>query len=924
MYWSTALLGGLLVVAVTWGLLYALTSGPFSFWNQVYRLGGTSGPATADWMGWMDRLGVTTPISATHISPRLFDIPLIWLIAGAILSVFRILLASVLDVDSTRTAIPPVDRVLARILALATIWTIAGGLWEAGIYLKKLELTAVATGGAAGGAGLFAWIRNWLTNASRIGDSGGRLPKFVRVLLVQLLAYATVGLVYIVAVSLSVQVLGPWPLRWQAAWGALIGIAIVGLQLIPSEFGLHVFYRNRITRAFLGASNPCTFNAARATFTASENRETDVRAWDDVYLHELHATGRPLHLVCCTANHLSGDQLGMLSRGGRSAVLSCQGVAVGDHWSAQSELTLGSALTASAAAFNSEMGSVSIVLGPAVSFLLSALNLRLGIWVVHPHYPETAPTWFPGLRFYEELFGMSDAADVAPSAEAPQPAIARHIHLSDGGHFENLALYELIRRHCRYIIVSDCGEDPQVRFEDFGNAVRRIREDFGVDIEIDLDPLRPDPQGRSRQHLVVGTIRFDPNGGDRDVGVLVYFKPTLTGDEPCDITNYRTLNPTFPHETTGDQFYDEAQWESYRRLGSHAAFEAFSMLDGGRAPEKYEVFAKVRERWYPTPAHLDDKLAALNGRFIEFEHRLADIAPVRFMAELFPELSTNLTPRTNRGPLQREEDTLAELHLLLEMIQIMEDIVLSVDFRKNFNNPLLLGWVNVFHRWAHADTFRAWWPILSPLYSPQLRKFAEERFDLADTKSNRTGAATIVVEFRPDQRPAEFDRRLHEVLKRSSLTGRETQATHRALFVLKLQQGTTQVQADVGLVQFTYVGADGGQPRIEWHDADFLIVPGLWGAGLGGAFLREFRLRLASEFPLLTRPRPLGPAGVLRVIIDLDRTKGTGFIHRDTGHRRERNDLLQFYKSHGFRPVGHEPHGQTTMRLDCSELLPSP
>ena len=56
----------------------------------------------------------------------------------------------------------------------------------------------------------------------------------------------------------------------------------------------------------------------------------------------------------------------------------------------------------------------------------------------------------------------------------------RDVHLSDGGHFENLAFYELVRRHCRYIIVSDCGADPGVAFDDLGNALRRIREDFGV------------------------------------------------------------------------------------------------------------------------------------------------------------------------------------------------------------------------------------------------------------------------------------------------------------------------------------------------------------------------------------------------------------------------------------------------------------
>jgi hypothetical protein len=144
------------------------------------------------------------------------------------------------------------------------------------------------------------------------------------------------------------------------------------------------------------------------------------------------------------------------------------------------------------------------------------------------------------------------------------PAFLRYLHLSDGAHFENLALYELIRRHCRYIIVSDCSADPEVAFDDLANALRRAREDFGVEIDIDISPLRPGPDKRSAQHAVVGTIYYNGLEGT-DQGTILYFKPTLTGDEPPDVLQYQTRNVAFPHESTGDQFYDEAQWESYRR-----------------------------------------------------------------------------------------------------------------------------------------------------------------------------------------------------------------------------------------------------------------------------------------------------------------------------------------------------------------------
>jgi hypothetical protein len=143
--------------------------------------------------------------------------------------------------------------------------------------------------------------------------------------------------------------------------------------------------------------------------------------------------------------------------------------------------TLASAMTASAAAFNSHMGSMSMRLGPAVTFLMTAFNLRLGLWWPHP--TRARRRWHErlcvGLPFYKELLGRSRAK-------------GRDVLLSDGAHFENLALYELVRRGCRFIIVSDCGMDADTSFDDFANAVRRIREDFGVELRIDLSALRPD------------------------------------------------------------------------------------------------------------------------------------------------------------------------------------------------------------------------------------------------------------------------------------------------------------------------------------------------------------------------------------------------------------------------------------------------
>jgi len=53
------------------------------------------------------------------------------------------------------------------------------------------------------------------------------------------------------------------------------------------------------------------------------------------------------------------------------------------------------------------------------------------------------------------------------------------------------------------------------------------------------------------------------------VGEFVYIKPVFYGSEPQDIYNYAMTNDAFPHQSTGDQWFSESQFESYRALGSH-------------------------------------------------------------------------------------------------------------------------------------------------------------------------------------------------------------------------------------------------------------------------------------------------------------------------------------------------------------------
>jgi hypothetical protein len=125
-------------------------------------------------------------------------------------------------------------------------------------------------------------------------------------------------------------------------------------------------------------------------------------------------------------------------------------------------------------------------------------------------------------------------------------------------------------RRCGLIVVVDAGSDPGYTFADLGNAVRKIRIDFGVPIEFRETPLKP---ALDRDHCAVADIHYSCVDGNAADGVLIYIKPVLTGDEPADVANYASSDRTFPHQSTADQWFDEAQFESYRRLGTHSIEE---------------------------------------------------------------------------------------------------------------------------------------------------------------------------------------------------------------------------------------------------------------------------------------------------------------------------------------------------------------
>ena len=182
----------------------------------------------------------------------------------------------------------------------------------------------------------------------------------------------------------------------------------------------------------------------------------------------------------------------------------------------------------------------------------------------------------------------------------------RWVNLSDGGHIENLAAIELLRRRCKYIIIGDGEADPSLHFAGLATLMRCAYLDLGIEVHIDLAAVRlgrseedNDERAASRAHSALGTITYPGQGrnGQPEIGHLLYLKSSFTGDEHEVIREYRHRNPTFPHQTTADQAFEEDQFEAYRALGQHIAGGALQAPDGA-IPAGTMSFADF-EAWFP-------------------------------------------------------------------------------------------------------------------------------------------------------------------------------------------------------------------------------------------------------------------------------------------------------------------------------------
>lgn len=363
---------------------------------------------------------------------------------------------------------------------------------------------------------------------------------------------------------------------------------------------LHSLYSARLTRAYLGASNVERLKLAAAGSHPTPITENHLFDYIQPRIYGETDLPAPIHIINVTLNETIDPNSQIVARDRKGDILSLEpsGIRIGSDLIGWTRLTnnppepgrshaenvsLGQWCAISGAAASSGMGRMTN-LGFALAFTFA--NVRLGYWWWAPNLCDTMA---PARGFSASLaryFGTF--VYLANEMTCRYSRGYARKYLTDGGHYENSGAYALIRRRVPFILVTDNGADPGYDFDDLETLVRQVRIDLGgettilsgnplkaflgtlgaTDFQIFVDPhARPDWRQRmtmADDPAYVLALRVTIDGEQLH---LLWIKPRLLPDLPTDVAGYAATMKAFPQQSTGDQFFDEAQWESYRRLG---------------------------------------------------------------------------------------------------------------------------------------------------------------------------------------------------------------------------------------------------------------------------------------------------------------------------------------------------------------------
>jgi hypothetical protein len=398
-------------------------------------------------------------------------------------------------------------------------------------------------------APLLSGLGSMLADRWRGGAGRGRLATIG----VALVVYALLVGLYLLATDVVV-VRSPW-----FAGGVALSVVLACVCDV-NRVSIHAYYRARLAEAFLApvAGAACADPGEFALDQLGPDR------------------GAPLQLVNTTLNMSSSRDARDRGRLGASFTFSpLHSGSLPTGWRrtgdyAGGSIALSTAFTTSGAAIDPDTYATN---ARPVAFLMALLNVRLGYWARNPRCGDTRdplrPWWW--IFLVREMLGIG------------LDASRRHVHLSDGGGFENLGLYELVRRRVRHLVVCDAGADPVLTLSDLGRAIERVRVDFGAEVDLAADALyHARGEALQQRPFVLGSVRY----ADGTRGDILYLKPLLCAGLTADIYAYWRAQPAFPDEPTSEQFFAEPQFEAYRALGR----QVVGGLVGADAPADVAAF----------------------------------------------------------------------------------------------------------------------------------------------------------------------------------------------------------------------------------------------------------------------------------------------------------------------------------------------
>ncbi len=528
--------------------------------------------------------------------------------------------------------------------ALAGMGALDGASWQLLLALSATPDPAWVWGGVGLGGALVVALRALALPLQQLAARA--MERTARAVVGPLLlglaghlAALVLALAWLVATQWWVFAEAPLPaLRAFPAWmrWGMLGLAALVWWLTTSRLAqaanassLAGFYQARLVRAYLSVGNPR--RGLWTPFTPADARlrsVTEVAGGDDVPLaaHRPEMRGGPLHLINTCLNQTRDDASGLFNadRKGQLVVASARALEVGPHdvvrWPADAAGTadgdtpgsLGRWVAISGAAAAPGAGAYTTRGWALVMFML---GIRLGHWIESPlpERPLAAAAAWLWRRAPKPMMLWSEAGATFFGAARPW------WYLSDGGHFDNTGVYALIKRECDFIILSDAGADGDYQFADIENLVRKARIDLDAEIEFyprqeadrlfslagsGICVLSPEDlaDNAARRGVLLARIRYRRSGGgqnERD-GTLLIVKPSVHAALDLDLLAYAQRRPGFPHESTGDQFFDEAQWESYQRLGEDVGLALYdrwlAQLPGWDRPQTQKLASPARLR----------------------------------------------------------------------------------------------------------------------------------------------------------------------------------------------------------------------------------------------------------------------------------------------------------------------------------------